>query len=398
MRILYIVPEEFNGKRWGGVTSYTVEYAARLIQIGHAVTILTPGKQMSQHTYRRITIVRIPPDATRFRERIVLKILQYISQSLYSRIAWSFAVRSYVNNSKFDIVESPEWGSSTLLLRSTPHTNVIVRMHRSWLQYKQDNKLPIVLTDYLINIFECLCILKSSAVTSPTIYMLKQHSLLVYMVQRLGKRVRVIRNAVPPYKSIGGLCTVKGKYILTVGRIEIGKGSVLLAEAFLSIAHRIPRICLVYIGEDTEMYIAGKQQSCESYIRGLFKLHNRVDQLVILPRMKRENLYGYYKKCMVYVAPSRGNENPSMSLLEAISAGACVVASTAGGIPETVATLKNIQLVPEDNVEALSKSILSATAVKKNTKRTLSESISFDSQIEKTERLYLEVHQRALSR
>ncbi len=43
MRILFIIPEEFEGNRWGGVTAHTSKLARELCKQWHTTFMLTSG-------------------------------------------------------------------------------------------------------------------------------------------------------------------------------------------------------------------------------------------------------------------------------------------------------------------------------------------------------------------
>lgn len=354
MKILFIIPEEFGGERWGGVTTYTVELTNELRRLGHDVSILTPGMTDELQVLRGICIYKISHGTQHsIIVRVLIKIVRRLSPDILERLLWARDVVRFVyNHGPFDVIEAPEWGSSTLLLSCNRSLKIVVRLHKSWFMYKLDNAWPITLSDRAVDILERLCIIVSSAVTSPTKYMVLQYPWIIRVLRLRRVAVEVIPcGIVPPSLSIPHKRHISQPYILTVGRVETGKGSVILAKAFLRIAKWQKTIQLVYIGEDTKMFIHGQRESCVSYIRSLTVAYH--DRVIILSRQTRDALSGYFAHCLFLVAPSRGHENAPLSIIEALMHRKTVIGCDVGGIPELVFHKTNGLLCKEDNVEDL---------------------------------------------
>jgi glycogen(starch) synthase len=352
MKILFIIPEEYNGARWGGVTTYTISLSAELKKRGHSVSILTPGANNRSFSDKGIMIY------TMTREKHI-PLLGRICPVVSERIEWAQNVYTFVrSHDRFDIIEAPEWGSSTLFLCLQKTSKIIVRLHRSWYQYKKDNKLPLSISDYITDLFERYCIVSASGVSSPTKFMLDQYKIIRQILRVKGVPVRIIPSGViAPLVKLSSRNRLRDPYLLTVGRVEIGKGSVLLVEAFICICQKYPKLNLVFVGEDTCMYIHNKWTSCIQYLREqLLKTHMQ-DRVFFISRRTRQELAKYYQGCLLYVAPSIGHENPSLAVLEALSYGKPVVGSTAGGIPEVVHHKKNGLIFREDDVQSLTNAL-----------------------------------------
>ncbi len=393
MRILYVVPEEFDGKRWGGVSSYTISIAQAMTKRGHEVRILTPGNSFQCSTRYDTTICTLPAIVrTRFL-RLILWPIRICMPHVHAYIAWGLSVRWFVKYYWIpDIAEMPEWGASALFLPFSYRPRIVVRLHRSWYQYVCDNNLPVSLQDRIINIFEIISAWCASAVSSPTIFMRSRYrAMSAYFALRRAP-FRVIANAVAPWRPFRGKRVLSYPYVLTVGRIEVGKGSVLLADAFLGILRRFPHIRLVYLGEDTTMFIRGRWRSCQEYILEKYRKANREWNVVFTGKKAHKEIAAYYWGCMFYVAPSRGHENPSLALLEALRAGKAVVASRTGGIPEIVTHGKNGLLFDVDQVYALQSAIIRLITDHRLRMRLARSSrynaSSFDLFCQQTERLY----------
>lgn len=336
MRILYIIPEEYQGERWGGVTTYTVELAQEFCRKNYSITIVTPSRQNSYSRKKGISFYTIAlPKATTVIQKILVHLGYLLFSDVVERVRWASTVRTFVNtHGPFDIIEAPEWGSSTLFL-SFFRTKTVVRLHKSWLMYRKDNEFPITLSNRLVDILERFCILTASLVTSPTRFMLRQYPLLMFIRSALRKPAYCVPNGILRSKRSRKVIAKKyGKYILAVGRIEAGKGSLDLMNAFLRIAGKYPTLNLIFVGEDTQMYIHGSYKSCVKVMKEKLIKNHLNQRVFFVPRQNRSALWSYYASCFFYCAPSRGYENFPLSLVEATNNGKASVMSSAGGLPE----------------------------------------------------------------
>jgi len=383
MKILLIIPEEFKGKRWGGVTTYTIELAQELYKHGHEVSILTPGRINRLYFYKGIRINTIPLSRTHpIIVRFIFKFLRLLSSQIEERLLWAYLVKKFVfSYGPFDNIEAPEWGSSTLFLLFSRKYSITVRLHKSWMMYVLDNQWPITVSVRFLDFLERWCILRATLVTSPTKFMLSQYRYLMWIRKVCHKSTKIILCGIrmqnsriasaPPYKN----------YILTVGRIERGKGSVLLAESFKSLYKHNKRLHLVFVGEDTKMFFNKKWISCKAYIKTI--LHPSIQSHVhFISRQTRRSLHNYYKNCLFYITPSYGHENQSIALLEAISYGKSAIGSNTGGTPEVIQHQQNGLLFCEGNVTDLTKKLeymLRHPLFRKHCeRRSLSERMKYD--------------------
>jgi len=359
MRILFIIPEEFGGKRWGGVTTYTVEMATELHHRGHDVSILTPGRKDESFAYQGLRIHKVSHGILHSPSvSVLIKIFRRVIPDIIERLLWAADVAQFVRKTDcFDVIEAPEWGSSTLFLSGKASARVVVRLHKSWLMYKADNRLPISLSDRLTDLFERWCILTASIVTSPTHFMLRQYPWIMSFLERKKTPTAVIPYGItlPPLRMPPALFEFQ-PYILCVGRIEVAKGSVSLSRAFVRMSARYPGMHLVFVGEDTRMFIGDTWTSCISYIRSIVPGSVRA-RVHFISRKTRKELQRYYHNCLLYVAPSYGHENPSIALLEAIAHGKASVGSRVGGIPEILQSRQNGLIFSEGDENDLVKQI-----------------------------------------
>src|SRR3989337_1339030 len=114
MKILLIMPIEYQGGRWSGVTMYTLNLAQELQRRKYEVAILCPGVLPSKRLFHKIPIYKIPNVTSRSVGR---RFLNYFFPLFTERLQWNYAVYQFTAKmGQFDIIEAPEWGSSTLFL------------------------------------------------------------------------------------------------------------------------------------------------------------------------------------------------------------------------------------------------------------------------------------------
>jgi glycosyltransferase involved in cell wall biosynthesis len=240
MKILTIFPEDIKGERRGGVTTSSMVLAKYLVKLGNEVTVLSPASKNGyffQDGYKVFRVANL-----KFKKSVLLKILykgldkglKKIFPEFTGRIFWALQVFSFVKKyGPFDIIESPEWCNSTLFVSLFSKSKVIVKLHRGWYCYLKDNNLPISIDEWLMCQLEFLSIIFATALISPSRFMLLYYKQLL----RLFKRKINKKNAkVIPYgietKPTEKYNTTNLKYILSVGRMEKAKGSLVLIKAF----------------------------------------------------------------------------------------------------------------------------------------------------------------------
>jgi len=146
--------------------------------------------------------------------------------------------------------------------------------------------------------------------------------------------------------------------ILFLGRLEKRKGLPFLLEAFARVKRDFPDTRLVVVGGD-----GGLRSVCELYVE-----RNRLPDVVFTGYVPDEAKPRYFKAADIYCAPNTGGESMGMVLLEALAAGAPIVASRIEGFSEVLTDGSEGLLVPPRDSEALAaalKRLLSDHALRK---------------------------------
>jgi glycosyltransferase involved in cell wall biosynthesis len=173
---------------------------------------------------------------------------------------------------------------------------------------------------------------------------------LVHDVKVDSAKVRVIVNGVNTTRFRPGPPTGVVRKALGIddGRLVIGnvarldpiKNHALLLDAFAMVRVKVPEATLVIIGDGPlreELELRARALALESHVHFLGTL---------------DNVAATYRDFDLFVLPSR-IEGTSMSILEAMASGVCVVATAVGGTPELLANGRCGILVPSQEGVAL---------------------------------------------
>jgi len=302
---------------YSGIETYYEELGSRLAARGHRVTAycrsyFTP----KQKSYRGIGIRRLPSLRT--------KHLETLSHSVLSTFDCLF--RDY------DIVQYHAIGSAplSLLPRAFGKKTVVSVRGLDWQRGKWGRFARAVLQAG-----------EWASVSCPSATVVVSNTLRDHYVQHHGKEPVVVRNAVVPgehrpLKRMKEAGLTRHGYFLFAGRLSPEKGVDTLLDAFGAIS------------SDKVLALAGGTSYSESYIEELRRKAG--EKVIFLGRVDRECMEELLSNCYAFVLPST-MEGLSIALLEAISYGNCVVATS---IPENLEAMGDAGAVfPVGDAEAL---------------------------------------------
>ena len=129
----------------------------------------------------------------------------------------------------------------------------------------------------------------------------------------------------------------EGPAILFVGRLEPRKGYRLLLQAFGRLLARIPDARLVMVGPCSPRQCGRIRDELGP---------GAAARTVFAGQVPEAELPRYYRACQVFCAPSQGCESFGMVLLEAMAAGAPIVASDIPGYRQVMQDGREGRLVP----------------------------------------------------
>ena len=293
---------------YSGIESYYEEVGSRLASRGHHVTAycrthFTPDV----HSYRGITVRRLPSVSSKHLETLSHSVLS-TADSLFRR---------------FDIIQFHAIGSAFLsMIPRTLGTSTVVSVRGlDWRRAKWGT-----LAKSFLQFGEW------ASARCPTRTVVVSKFLQDHYRKAHGIEADLIQNAVPirderPIERLKQFGVEKRTYLLYAGRLSPEKGVHDLLEAL----RPLPRT--------TRLIIAGGSSHTDTYLENL-KKHAWGDVL-FLGQVDREFMGELLSNCYAFVLPSY-MEGLSVGLLEAISHGACILAS---GIPENVEAVDDAALL-----------------------------------------------------
>jgi phosphatidylinositol alpha-mannosyltransferase len=132
--------------------------------------------------------------------------------------------------------------------------------------------------------------------------------------------------------------------VLFVGRLEKRKGLRYLLRAWPHVLERVP---------DARLVVVGRGRPLEGYKRFAIRQGWSASDVVFAGYVSAEDLPRYYQACDVFCAPNTGQESFGIVLLEAMAAGAPIVASDIPGYRDVVTSGVEGLLVERQNPGAL---------------------------------------------
>jgi glycosyltransferase involved in cell wall biosynthesis len=140
--------------------------------------------------------------------------------------------------------------------------------------------------------------------------------------------------------------------ILFVGRLVPGKGVEVLMEALATVVTRTP-VHLTIVG-DGPLRTALEQRAMHDGIAG---------EVTFAGFLSPSEVHDLYQRTAVVVVPSIDPEGLNLVALEAMASGAIVVATTVGGLAETVSDGRNGIVVEPGDRASLTEGLIRALAV-----------------------------------
>lgn len=351
---------------YSGIETYYEEVGSRLVKRGHEVTAYCrPYFTPDVPEHRGIQVRRLPCLRT--------KHLETMSHSV---LATFDALRR-----RFDIIQYHAIGSSPLALipRMIGQTTLVSVRGLDWKRAKWG---------WFARTF--LKLAEWTSIRCPTQTVVVSKTLQRHYLSRHGREPVVIPNAVVPAERrpadrIKAHGLEKDNYLLFMGRLSPEKGIHTLIEALRPLESRM------------RLVLAGGTSYSDAYIDEIRR--SAWDDVLLLGEVDREMVAELLSNCYAFILPST-MEGLSIALLEALSYGACIIATN---IPENLEVIQDAGLsFPPGDVDKLRKHldrILTdpevARAYRAKAANLARNQPDWDEIARRTEDLYLRVTHRA---
>jgi glycosyltransferase involved in cell wall biosynthesis len=171
------------------------------------------------------------------------------------------------------------------------------------------------------------------------------------------------------------LLNPNGPIVLTICRISPEKGLNYLIEASRTIIKKSPTAKIIILGS-FGAYASSREKKYLEELTGLISKYNLQQHISILETSPHSEIPKYLSAADVFVLPSLSEGFP-LVLLEALSVGVPVVATSVGGIPDVLIDGINSLLVKPMNVEDLADSVTKALTEVKLRKKIIENGSKF---------------------
>lgn len=373
MRICMVIPTAFPPEEGIGYHVYNI--SKRLLERGHEVTVITRGKLGFTETdsFEGIRILRptyapIYPLHVMFHGFFVNRLFRQIEKEF--DIVHIHTPLSPILNTHLPIISTIHT-SQTEDARHTDMVNL-----RAYLYCVQTRYISFPLIRKLINASRMVTTVSNS------------------VVQELEKDYNfsnavIVGNGVDERKFYPTKTKGDNNYILYVGRLGYRKGTFELLKAMKS----------VFDHYNIELLLVGKGE-LETYLRDYVRSNKLDSKVHFLGHVDRDRLVSLYQGARIFVMPSVYESGP-LTLLEAMSCGKPVIATSTGICPEVIKNKYNGLLIPSSNAALIKKAIEEimqdesfGDSMGANARRTIEENYSWDRVTDRVEKCYLKVNDR----
>lgn len=349
---------------YGGIERHVEEIAARLVERGHEVTVYSRLYYSKQRgSYHGIRLRRLPSINTK-----------HLDTATHTALAtFDALLRPY------DIVHFHALGPSIFsgIPRLRGMKSVVTVHGLDWERQKWGPAAAWLLK-------QC----EYPAIHFPTSTIVVSRTLSQYFDQKFGLIPEVIPNGTsapieraPNKIRRFGLASDGSRYVLFVGRLVPEKGCHFLLDAFTQIQDRFP---------DVKLVMAGGSSFSDGYVAELKKYES--DRILFLDYVYGDVLEELWSSAYLVVQPST-IEGLSLTLLEALSYGRCVLSSD---IPENVeVTGENAVTFRSGDVAALRDQMERLLAhpeivqsYESRARRLVEEQFSWDHVVDRVESIY----------
>lgn len=179
------------------------------------------------------------------------------------------------------------------------------------------------------------------------------------------------------------LLNPNGPIVLTICRISPEKGLNYLIEASRTITEKFPKAKIIILGS-FGAYASSREKKYLEELTGLISKYNLQQSITILETSPHSEIPKYLSVADVFVLPSLSEGFP-LVVLEALSVGVPVVATSVGGIPDVLINEINSLVVKPKDVEGLVDAVTKALSDDKLRKRIIENGLIFIEEIKDNE-------------
>lgn len=335
-----LLSQEYPPGPVGGVGRVIADVAAALASRGHVVRVVTrtSGEQKTIDLEDRVWVHRLPQPTTASSDDL--------PHRTYAA-AVDAEVRAIHSRRPVDVVYAPNWDSEGLAVIERGDPPVVLGLYTPVMMLEEtDPRLSgegTLITALMDD--ELICYAGAAG------FVACGQAIVDDISRAYGIRFNAANVTISPHGLRDVPCddaerpTRRAADVLVVGRLEPRKGTDVMLRAAVEILEDQPKARLVFAGDDRQMAPDGRSYAEMADAILPPDLRPRVE---MLGEVSDEDLHALYRSCAVVAVPSRF-ESFGLPAIEAMRAGAPVVASATGGLKEVIEDgVTGLLVAPED--------------------------------------------------
>jgi glycogen(starch) synthase len=335
----------------GGIATYVFQAARMLAERGNAVEVFAGSLSRNSTEFESGIVVHrfIVKDQINFAGAIVKK----------------FVERHELH--PFDIIEGPDYKADARgIVAACPQIPYVLKLHTPTAVLWQIEKpslfhlAKVKLKELLHGInpftdYECEHALRADLITSPS-YALSNMLIKLWGLKK--DKVSVFPYPYVPAAKLVGIPVETSPDVVTfLGRLELRKGVIELADAIPIILAKFPKAKFRLVGENRNSPERGVDM--KQYL--IKRLGSAVDSVEFIEKVSLDQIPQVFAQTGIAVFPSRF-ENFGLVCLEAMAAGRAIVASNNGGMSQMLDSDKLGRLIPPNDPESLARAVIELLA------------------------------------
>jgi glycosyltransferase involved in cell wall biosynthesis len=350
MKIAIRVPSWPPGSVPNGIVTYASYLVPALRGLGHEVFVLARRKMTEDDDPHTIDLQRYASNLTLW-QRAAYRFIPHFAQFRVPTARIISAVNELIIKHRIDVLEMEDtfgWSFAISRLNLLP---VVVRLHGPWFATGRFEANRDSASNIRREVLEGKGIQWAHYVTAPTA------EVLAAVKARYGLSLpasTVIANPIKAYETSmsWNIRTCNHHTFLFVGRFDERKGGDLVLRAFVELGRMMPEVRLLFVGPDKGIRTSsGLVVSYEHFVRANVPeaLRSRIE---FCGPLGHADVMELRTKCFATIFPSRYEVAP-YAILEAMSLGCPLVATSVGGIPEVIQNRRSGLLISPENEKAI---------------------------------------------
>lgn len=343
MRIAFLTREYPPDATWGGIATAYYGLARALTDRGHEIHVICQavGKPRD-YIDDGVFVYRVGTNPRRY---------SATARTNYSFHAWR-KLKELIKLGKVEIVDATLFGAEGFFCCLFSSIPIVVSSHgtaKGTIQTRNYTGIQEFLGFNILSVLENFTAKRANRIVANSRYMFLRLTTEDHFAP---DRISIIHHGIDTVKFCPCTSNIREQLgisdsaplVLSVGRLEFGKGTHILCKAIPHIKESVPNVKVIFLGRDSNKTPGGG--SFKAYINEMARTGNFTDNVFFIDFLSQDDLIPLYSSCDVLVSASL-LESFGLIVIEAMSCGLPIVATPTGIVPELHPYgLKGLSIVP----------------------------------------------------